>query len=464
MKTRQNSNPVNEAMELNPQSMSLLESWSREIGAINQAFDGNLPLMKQVTTAMLLESATRYIDGVSRQMNLNEATQPMDVGYFKKYAINLLSAVIPNLIAHDIVSVQPMLSRVGEVRYLKILFGSNKGAIQAGSTMMSTLVGGNGEFNYSSDQVDSEVVDTTTTSVTGNLAWTPVVPGTVEFIFDDTNIVKDDGAGHLSGDAISAGTVNYNTGAFSLTLKAAASSAIVNYSYNNMDVPVKAPEVTLKIESSPIIAKSRKLKAVYAFDASYDMSRDYGMEINNELITYTGAQIKHEIDGEIMNDLKRIATAAPTTWDATPRDGISVRDHNESFYNTIVEAGNNIFDATKLANASFVIGGVGVANIIETLPRFRPAGALRPVGPHLAGYLGNMPFYKNPYFSPDEYVVGWKGSGLFDAGFIYAPYMPIMSTQLIMDAEFQGSRGFATSYGKKPVNSNFYSKGAITHS
>lgn len=135
------------------------------------------------------------------------------------------------------------------------------------------------------------------------------------------------------------------------------------------------------------------------------------MQINNELVAYTASQIKHEIDGEIMGDLYRAAGAKSVTWSSKVRDGISMRDHNESFYNTIIEAGNNIFDATKIANASFLVVGMGAANIVETLPRFRPAGALRPVGPHLTGYLGNLPVYKNPFYPSDSFLVGWKGTG-----------------------------------------------------
>jgi hypothetical protein len=445
--------------------------WAPELGAINEAFEGNLDYMRQVSTAIMLESTSNYLDRVTAMSQgsggmMNEATQPSDVGYFKKYAINLLSAAVPNLIAPEIVSMQPMLSRVGEMRFLKILYGSNKGSIKAGDTMFSMFQGGNGETSYSSDEIDAEYVTASGTSVTGSLAWLPVVPGSVKLTVGVKEFT-DNGKGQITGTGITAGTIDYNSGAFSITFAtapAAEDDIFFNYHYNNMDVPVQAPEVQLKIEVAPIIAKSRKLKTLYSFDAAFDMTKDYGMQINNELVTYTASQIKHEIDGEIMGDLLRIASATGVTWDATPRDGISLRDHNESFYNKVVEAGNNIFDATKLANGSYIIVGMDAANVVETLPRFRPSGIIKPVGPHLVGYLGSMPVYKNPFYPADTFLVGWRGSGLFDAGYLYCPYMPIMTTQLIMDANFEGQRGFATSYGKKPVNSKMYSKGTIIRS
>lgn len=461
-----NNSAMNEMLQINPNAGAIMTKWGNEIGAINEAFDGKLDWYRQATTAILLENTSAHIDRMTQMGAMNEATQPGDVGYFKKYAINLLSAAIPNLIAPEIVSMQPMLSRVGEMRYLKVLYGSNKGSVKAGDTMFSMFHGGNGETAYSSDEVDTEYVTASDSTISGSLAWLPVVPGSVKLVVG-TAEYTDDGAGRITGSGITSGTIDYNSGAFSITLSSKPSESddiYFNYRYNNMDVPVQAPEVTLKIEVAPIIAKSRKLKTIYAFDAAFDMSKDYGMQINNELVTYTASQIKHEIDGEIMGDLLRIASATPVTWDATPRDGISLRDHNESFYNKVVEAGNNIFDATKLANGSYIIVGMDAANIVETLPRFRSSGVIKPTGPHLVGYLGSMPVYKNPFYPADTFLVGWKGNGMFEAGYLYCPYMPIMTTQLIMDADFQGQRGFATSYGKKPVNSKMFCKGTITRS
>lgn len=458
---------MNEMMAVAPGASQLCEKWSDQLTRIDEAFDNNLDFVRRISTAAMLENTANHI---ARIEAMNEGTQLADVGFFKKYGINLLSAAIPNLIASDIVSLQPMLSRIGEMRYLKVMYGSNKGAIQAGSRMFDSFVGGNGATNYSSDAIEDEILDLTLnaerTVVHGNLSWLPVVPSTVKITINDTVAIVDNGNGVLSGTGVT-GTIDYNSGAYVLTFAtaiAAESTGNIDYEYNNIDTPVKAPEVNFKIATTPITAKSRKLKATYSLDASFDLTKDYGMEINDEIVTYTAAQIKHEIDGELMNDLLRVATAVGTTWDSTPRDGISLRDHNESFNNKIVEASNNIFNATKLASGSYIIAGMGACNIIETLPRFRPAGVVKPIGPHLVGYLGTMPVYKNPFYPMDSYLVGWKGSGLFDAGYLYCPYMPIMSTQLIMDANFEGQRGFATSYGKKVVNGNMYSKGTITHS
>lgn len=446
------STMLNEMKQIVPQGDIILENWNREINAIDTALGGNMDYNRKILTAVMLENAKKHID---RANVLNETTQSADVSYFKKYAINLLSAAVPNLIATDIVSVQPLGARVGEVRHLKVTYGSNKGAIKRGQQMFGTFEAGNGNTNYSADLIEDEVATDVDTEMF--LAWGPVVPGTVTLDINGTP-GKDDGKGKIAGTKT--GTIDYESGKITFS-EAVSGDVTASYEYDNITAPVQAPEVNLQIAALPMIAKSRKLKALYSMDAAFDLQSDYGMQMNNELVAYTASEIKHEIDGEIMNDLLRIAGAPQTTFNATPGEGISLRDHNEAFYNTSIEAGNNIFQATRLATASFVIAGVGACNIIESLPRFKPSGISNPVGPHLVGWLGDKAVYKNPFFPSDEYVFGYKGQGLFDAGFIYAPYMPIMSTQLIMDANFTGSKGFATSYAKKATNANMYSKGKI---
>ena len=109
-----------------------------------------------------------------------------------------------------------------------------------------------------------------------------------------------------------------------------------------------------------------------------------------------------------------------------------------------------------------MVVGTGVANVVETMRNFERAGDATPVGPHLAGTVNGLPVYKNPYFESNEYVVGFNGEGLFESGYVYAPYMPILSTSMIMDEDFTGRKGFATSYGKKVTNPDMYQKGIVT--
>lgn len=457
-------NELNELQKLNPHAPMLLEKWSSKLNTINEALGDDFDYVKRVSTAQILENTQKRMDNYNA---LNEgATQLGDVGFFQKYGINILTAVVPNLVAHEVASVQPLANRYGEVRYLKVVYGSDKGRVNAGDTVFSPLkVEANNNYNYTSDYVEGEPASTQEAGSNHelNISWTPIIPGSIQFT-DDAGTLEmvDDGKGKIvdksgTGDK---GTIDYATGKIVLT--EAAKNKLINYYYDNINVPTKAPEMKIELASTPIIAKSRKLKASYSMDASFDLSSDYGMDINNEIVTYTASQIKNEIDGELLADILRIATASAKTWSLTVPAGISMRDHYDSFRIKINEGSNAIFQATQLASGSFIIAGMDACNVIESLSNFTPSGVTKPVGVHLVGHVGTMPVYKNPTYNPKDYVIGWKGSGFMDAGYVYAPYMPIMSTSLIMDSNFEGQRGFATAYGKKVVNSNMFSKGTIT--
>lgn len=82
---------------------SIMQKWSPNLRAIKEAFGGTVDDYKLMSTAILLENTSNFLNSRGRVPNaINEdATQPGDVSFFKRYAINLLSAVVPNLIAED---------------------------------------------------------------------------------------------------------------------------------------------------------------------------------------------------------------------------------------------------------------------------------------------------------------------------------------------------------------------------
>ena len=198
-------------------------------------------------------------------------------------------------------------------------------------------------------------------------------------------------------------------------------------------------------------------------NVNVDMTNDFAMNLSGEILSMSTAQLKREIDDEIIADLANKGTAPGTTFNMTVPDGISLVDHYAGFPAAVTVASNNIWNLTQVADASWIIVGANAANIIESIPRFKSAGVVNPKGAHLIGYLDNKPVYKSAVLGEDDWVVGYKGDSLFETGYIYAPYLPIMSTQLLMDETFTGRQGFTTSYGKKMTSSDFFGKSKITH-
>lgn len=452
-----------DVLQFYPEGGMLVETWGEHITAVQEALGHQLSLDRQVVLAACLENTQMQFKRVD---HMYETTQPTDIGPFKKFALELVTAVVPNLIALDLFSAQPMTNKIGEIRYVKYLYGSNKGRTQAGTAISDAFNLGERDVNYSSEVIEGEYIGADgETHYTGNLSYIPVRPGTVKIDVGGT-VISDNGSGQLAGTGVTAGTINYANGAYDLTFSGAtAADLTADYEYRLDYAPVAVPQIDIKIETSPIIAKSRKLRALFAFDAAFDMQRDYGVDINTALVSQVATEIKHEIDGELLENALAAAGAnggVALTWAKTPGTGVSITEHNLSIWNKMVESSNAIFAATKRAAMTWVCIGIGVANIIETLPNFKSAGVINPVGPHLVGYLNNVPVYKNPYFPADEWLAGYRGTGLFDAGLVYAPYMPVMTTSMIMTDDFVGRRGFATAYGKKMVNSKLYAKGRVT--
>lgn len=396
-----------------------------------------------------------------------------DVAYQKEFAINNLMAVYPNLILPELVAVQPMLSEIGKIVYLRATYGSNKGKFTNGDTMLSNFNLGShaGDATYSSDQVEGEALPEDISTNGYNIQWYPVEPGSIT-LFDSTGTLKyrDDGNGNIiaTGSTTASFTVNYATGAVAAATGAPTLTGYsINYVYNNMDIPVMVPEIDIKLVSNPIQARSRKLKVRYSLDASNFMTNDYGISIPAEALALSSAQLKREMDDEVITDLATLGTAAGVSWDATIPEGISLVDHYAGFPAAITEASNNIWNATQIAEASWIIVGPEAANIIEAIPRFKSSGVLNPKGSHLAGWIGNLPVYKSMArgIGQDGWVVGYKGDTLSDTGYVHAPFIPILATQLLEDADtFAGKQGFSTAYGKRMVAPEFYGRSIITHS
>jgi len=477
-------------MKLNEQKKTLADSvimkglalaesrqWRDHTAAIREGYrkshKKSIPTELLATTAQLLENTRQYFS------RMDETTRVVNTGNFVDYGFDLISATVPNLIATELVSVQAMEQRVGAIFYLDYLYGNNKGSIQAGTPMNSPFTGADGAYNFSNDTIDGEVLGTgdgTETSFTTTLGYTPIRTGTAEVVVD--NVVVANVVSTSSGvDTLAAvnssgysGTVNLNTGAVSITATtapAAGKIVILNYRYNMDLTNVGFSQVDLDLKSMSIEAFPRKLKALWLLDAAYDLRQMKGIDAENELVVAMSSEIKHEIDGEILAQLYRQAGNTGFTWSAqNPTQSLSYAEYKKTIIDVFTEMSNAIFTATKRVGANFIVAGVNVCNIVETLDEFaaEPLGTRNINGPHFVGTLaGKWRVYKNPYFNPNTFMLGYKGDSWLDAGYVYAPYMPLYTTPTVILEDFQFRKGLATSYGQRMINNALYAKGNITH-
>ena len=449
------------------------KKWSPYAKALRKTYPG-ITNEKINRTLQCLENVD--VNLTEHAGRMNEATQPSDIGPFKRYAFDIITATMPNMILEDLASIQPLQQKMGQIFTMEYLYGTTKGGVSAGDVMLSPFTNMPAyNSDYSSEHVSNELTGVAVAAQVGNLSFIPIRPGTV--IFDvDGAFVSDDGNNVLKGAgtlAAISGTIDYATGEYSFTLAGAPTTDVsVSYDTDLESGPVSAPEVTLRVREFPIMARPRKLRSLYAFDAAYDLKVSQGIDIDEELSKAVSSQLRHECDGEGLGDMyAQAATTStwnkyyPTTYGGS-YVGITKKEHYEGFLTEIYKASNEIFQKTRRCVGNRLVVGTGVATILETIgqPQYVAASVSDPVGPHFCGTLnGNIKVYKNPFFDPDSYLMAYKGEMFFDAGYVWAPYLPLYLSNLIMMDDFVGRRGYAMSYGKKMLNPNLYVKGTVTN-
>lgn len=455
------------------ESAATRNRWSNYVKLINDMrIKGGLEAMdawREISTVQVLETYAKRRAMHESFRGVSEATQASDVSFIRKHGINILAAAMPNLIANDLVSVQPLQARIGEIRFLDVRYGDTRGNITKGETFSSyeRLGGPAGKFNYSSNVLEDEVLVLGSDLKTAVLAWTPIIPGSVAIAIGATDYV-DNGSGKLllKSNSTEVGTVNYATGAvvWTTAFGAAPASIKATYKQDNLTTPVEAPEVDLRIRTVAIEAQSRKLKTKMSFDAMYDFQIQYGYDVETESSSLVAGLLQSEIDGELIQDMYDNASSDAVSFNTVVPNAVAKLDHYEGFSSIIIEASNNINLATRFAQANWSVLGINACNVVESLANrgFIASGQVQ-AGPHHLGVIGNHQYYKNQMFrDKTTFVTGHKGDTPLHAGLVYAPYMPIMTTDLLAYENFEVNQGYSTSYGKKLVNAKLYAKGLIT--
>jgi hypothetical protein len=449
------------------EGQALVKKHNRMISAVNKAlkesaaFGGGLDNERQMSLAIMLENVSKNFDANSPKIMTESGTQVVDIAKKNEY-LNLVAAVMPTLVAEEVVSVQPLKQKAGVAYYMKHVYDSNRGQIAQGDRISDYVqVGPDADkipnaFNYTSENIEGEQVVVSEGKFT--LAWLPVVPGSLTFTKEGGEVVTDNGDGTLSDG----GTIDYATGIVTTTSTLAEENE-VSYKQDLFTAPVNAPAVKTIIADVTITARPRKLKTGFSMDAAYDLSATQNIDLQTILQATATDEIRAEIDGEILNDLGNSGTTMSVSFNKPVPFGINKHDHYESFYQVLVEGANKVYQKTRRVTPNIVIVGELAANIVETMDKFKAASSLNTAGPHIMGTLANrFMIVKNPYFPANKFTLVYRGDVTLDTGYVYCPYMPITATQFILGDNFYGSQGYATSYGKKLVASEFFCNGLIT--
>ena len=455
------------------ESKELVSRWGTT-GILNGITDPNV----RSATAVLLENQ-RLINEVS--------TDTSDVAQFKRISIPLVRRIYPQLIANKIVSVQPLLGPTGLVYYLRFRYSSNKGAIRGDdANSLQQLADGTGNLDiyYSSQfvQNESHTDAGATTNFTFVAEHTPILAGTMTgtiydngvaiqtFNFDTSGNFNATDIGTVTDKAVN-GSIDNSTGLITFTMNNAlgASSVVLNYQYN-MECNQDLPEINLVIESEEIAAKTRKLKAVWSYEAQQDLRSQHNLDAEAELTAVLAQEINLEIDREILQDL-RLNAGTVAAWDYSTALGDTVKEKYESLYVKVVEVSNVIHRKTLRGGANWLVTSPEVASIFETATAgFAPAPSetfTSSLGVQYVGTINNRwRLYKDPLFQSNQILMGYKGDSYMDSGYFYCPYVPLTQTPTVLDPEsFCPRRGILTRYGKKLLRegAKFYARLSIAN-
>jgi hypothetical protein len=220
------------------------------------------------------------------------------------------------------------------------------------------------------------------------------------------------------------------------------------------------PEIDIRVNSSDIKAETKKLKAKWTLELSQDLNAYQNVDAEVELTEVLSEQVALEIDQELLTDLIKGATAGVLFWSArpgnfvNPETGVSIASPvaPPDFYGTpnqwyqllvktINDVSARIHRKTLRGAANFVVLGPELANILESTNQYS-ADVVHDelkggdMGTVKTGSLNKRwDVYVDPYFLRDVILVGRKGKGFLESGYVFAPYVPLQVTPTIFGTE-----------------------------
>jgi hypothetical protein len=417
-------------------------------------FVEHMPKEKQASAAIFLENCRRMFG------NLPEATRTTNLGSFDKWIFPVISNMAENDVIDQVVAVQPMPGPTSQIVYMDIVTSQRKGNVPAGTQVWRALAGAVDRYTDSDELITGETAGTTNGSGAGavTVEYLPIRAGTVQVtVAAGTGV--DDGNGNLTGDFT--GTVNYQTGAISITGATAATDIVCSYIYDSEgSKSVMGYELTLT--SSPVKAKAYKLKTSWSAEADQNLQAMYNIKAENVLLTAITNALQYQKHRAVIADLRARAAAGVVTWNATPPSGVSYQAHKFSIVDAFETGSNFIFGATNMMRGNVLIVGLQAATVVATLPHFNPKGNQTEMqGVTYIGDLGQLKVFSDPHYPNDEWLLLYKGDQFFRTVYVLAEYQKLYTTPDIQLADFMHSRGFATSFAKKCINPKGISRGVV---
>jgi len=325
-------------------------------------------------------------------------TSAGNVATLNRVILPVIRRVMPTVIANELVGVQPMTGPVGQIHTLRVRYSETAGTGASGASA--------GEEALSPFKIAEAYSGNTTTGKADNTA----------------------------------------------ALEAAAGN-----------------KLSIQILKQTVEAKTRKLSARWTFEAAQDAQSMHGIDVEAEIMAALAQEITAEIDQEVLASLTTLAGTAGQTYDQAAVSGTAtfVGDEHAALAVQINRVSNQIAQRTRRGAGNWAVVSPFALTILQSattsaFARTTEGTFEAPTNTKMVGTLNNaMKVYVNTYSADNANVlIGYKGSSESDAAAFYCPYIPLMSSGVVLDpSTFEPTVSFMTRYGYIELNNTASSLG-----
>ena len=341
---------------------------------------------KKAVMATTLENTRRYLAETATA----GATSAGNIATLNRVILPVIRRVMPTVIANELVGVQPMTGPVAQIHTLRVRYADNMAS---------------------------------------------------------------------SGTGVSAGEEALSPFKIAEGYSAAGGAATYNGRNANATAVLEAQagkKLSIQILKQTVEARSRKLSARWTFEAAQDAQSQHGIDIEAEIMAALAQEITAEIDQEVLGSLDALAGAAVETYNQASVSGTAtfVGDEHAALAVQINRVSNLIAQRTRRGAGNWAVVSPTALTILQSattsaFARTTEGTFEAPTNTKFVGTLNNaMKVYVNTYASSDDVLIGYKGTSESDAAAFYCPYIPLMSSGVVLDpSTFEPVVSFMTRYG-----------------
>jgi hypothetical protein len=375
-------------------SQELLESrWDETKDALMEGLKGS----RRNTMGVILENTRKYL----KENASPGSTVSGNIATLNRVILPVIRRVMPTVIANELVGVQPMTGPVGQIHTLRV--------------------------RYASTMTDQTAAATST--VAGEEALSPF----------KIAVAYSAGAGGANNAATTQTAAQGYAGAPTATLEGNGGR-----------------QISVQILKQAVEAKTRKLQARWTFEAAQDAQAMHGIDVEAEIMAALAQEITAEIDQEILLSLRSLAQTEFTYNQATVSGTATfVGDEHAALAVLINRVANLIAQRTRRGAGNWAVVSPASLTVLQSattsaFARTTEGTFEAPTNTKFVGTLnGAMRVFVDSYANDSTPVlVGYKGSSEADAAAFYCPYIPLMSSGVVLDpTTFEPVVSFMTRYG-----------------